>query len=300
MNTTQNLKTTFALIVTLISVTVFSQPQKIASRLSQYTIVSEVISLQNFGGDLSGVTYNYDTDTYFVIQNNVAIISEFTNDFKQILRRIQLKNTQDSDTEGIVYLGNGEFAISSESLNIATILTIKPKETVIDLNSLANKNVQRMYLPQAKKKNKGLEGICFTKTLGVGSGAFFAVQEDKPKRLFAWNRPTTKNHITNANLLGLKEPINIEKNYKHLLNDLSGCTFDDFSGNLILLSHESFRAVEFNAAGTMINKLELPRAADQYEGIAIGRDNELILASEPNIIVIMKSNLATSTTTAVK
>lgn len=300
MNTTQNLKTTFALIVTLISVTVFSQPQKITSRLSQYTVVSEVIPLQNFGGDLSGVTYNYDTDTYFVIQNNVAIITEFTNDFKQILRRIQLKNTQDSDTEGIVYLGNGEFAISSESLNIATILTIKPKETVIDLNSLANKNVQRMYLPQAKKKNKGLEGICFTKTLGVGSGAFFAVQEDKPKRLFAWNRPTTKNHITNANLLGLKEPINIEKNYKHLLNDLSGCTFDDLSGNLILLSHESFRAVEFNAAGTMINKLELPRAADQYEGIAIGRDNELILASEPNIIVIMKSNLATSTTTAVK
>ena len=303
MKMNQNLKTAaVVLIITLIiSVTGFSQTQKITSRLSQYSAASEVIQLQNFGGDLSGVTYNYDTDTYFVIQNNIAIITEFTNDFKKVLRRITLRNPQDNDTEDIVYLGNDEFAISGERLNLVTILTIKPNDTVIDLNSLANKNVQRMHLPpNAKKGNKGLEGLCFTKALGAGLGAFFAVQEDKPKRLFTWNRPATKNHITNANLLGLKEPINIEKDYKHLLSDLSGCTFDDLSGNLILLSHESSRAVEFNAEGVMVNKLELPRVAPQYEGITIGRDNELVLASEPNIIVIMKPTVASSPTTAVK
>lgn len=301
MNMNNKLKIALALITTLITMTGFAQTQKITSRLSQYSATSEVIQLQNFGGDLSGVTYNYDTDTYFVIQNNAAIITELTNDFKKVLRRITLKNPQDNDTEDIVYLGNSEFAISAEKVNVVTILTIKEKETVIDLNSLANKNVQRMYLPpQTKKGNKGLEGICFTKTLGAGQGAFFAVQEDKPKRLFTWNRPITKNHITNTNLLGLKEPINIEKHYRSLLNDLSGCTFDDLSGNLILLSHESSRAVEFNAQGAVVNKLELPSVAPQYEGITIGRDNELILASEPNIIVIMKSTAVSSPTTAVK
>ncbi len=298
MNMSRNIKITTVLITTFLSLNGFSQTQKIASRLSQYSAVSEVIHLENFGGDLSGVTYNYDTDTYFVIQDGVAIITELSNDFKKILRRITLKNSQDNDTEDIVYLGNTEFAITGEKMNLVTILTIKPNETVIDLNSLANKNVQRMYLPpQTHKNNKGLEGVCFTKTLG---GTFFAVQEDKPRRLFRWDRPTTKNHITNASLLGLKEPINIEKYYKHLLNDLSACTFDDLSGNLILLSHESSRAIEFNAQGTMVNKLELPRVAQQFEGITIGHNNELILASEPNIIVIMKSTTASSPTTAVK
>ncbi len=278
----------------------YAQTKKNVSRLQMYKNTSEIIELQNFGEDLSGVTYNYDTDTYFVIQNKTPVITELSKDFKKTLRRIELKNILDTDTEGIVYLGNNEFAISSEEKNLVTLLTIKSNEKMIDLNPVNNKNIQLMYLPKASKRNRGLEGVCFAKKTDSETNVLFAVQEDKPKHLFRWIRPATKNHITDSSQLQLKEPFSVEKNYKHLLNDLSDCTIDDLTGNIILLSHESSRAVELNSQGTMISQLELPAVATQYEGITIGPGNELILASEPNIIVIMKPTAETSTTTTVK
>ena len=296
----QKIQMTLVIGIILFSTHSYAQSKKNDSRLQMYKNTSEIIELQNFGEDLSGVTYNYDTDTYFVIQNKTAVITELSKDFKKTVRRIELKNIIDTDTEGIVYLGNNEFAISSEEKNLVTLLTIKPDEKMIDLNPTNNKNIQLMYLPEANKRNRGLEGVCFARKTDSQSNVLFAVQEDKPKRLFKWMRPATKDHITDSSQLQLKEPIDIEKIYKHLLNDLSDCTFDDLTGNIILLSHESSRAVEFNSAGALVSQLELPRTATQYEGITIGRGNELILASEPNIIVIMKPTAETSTTTTVK
>jgi hypothetical protein len=48
--------------------------------------------------------------------------------------------------------------------------------------------------------------------------------------------------------------------------------------------------MELDRAGNILASLNIPEVAKQYEGVTFGPDRELILASEPNTIVIMKKN----------
>jgi len=274
------------LILSLFSVFTQAQQENTATRLSQYKDVTKVIKLAEVPRNLSGITYNYDTDTYFLIQNKQALIYEYSNDFSKLLRKITLVNPADIDTEDIVYLGNNEFAISDEA-NYVTIFTLPSEITTLNLG-LENQDMQRMRLPRPGKGNKGMEGVCFTRS-EKEKGTFFSVQEDRPKRVFKWNRPESKNHITNESMLNWIEPYDVIKHLSNLMNDLSACTFDDQSGHLIVLSDESARAIELDQAGVPVKTLDLSRAAaGQYEGITIGSNNELILVSEPNVVVIME------------
>ena len=258
------------------------------STLANYSKVDEVIPLPEIGGNLSGITYNPDTNTYFLIQNNYGNLFEYDRSFKKPLRVIKLKNIKDDDTEGIVYLGNGRFALSTEE-NFIFIFTLAPGQTVVDMNT-KHADVQGFVLPSPRKSNKGLEGVCFTPSSQSGRGTFYAVQEQKPKRIFSFIWPNSDIDFKSARSFGLTEPFNTEALMKHSMSDLSDCTFDDSTNHLLILSHESSRLMELSRAGKVINTLNIPAVADQYEGVTFGPDRELVLVSEPNIVVIMKRN----------
>lgn len=281
------------LITKLTIISLFVAPQAFAggdsqSVLASYARVDEVIPLPEIGGNLSGITYNPDTNTYFLIQNKYGQIFEYDRSFKKPLRVIHMNNLHDDDTEGIFYLGKDRFALSSETNHIL-IFTIKPGQTTIDLNS-ARADVQDFTLPAPRKDNKGLEGVCYAPTSSSGRGTFYAVQEDKPKRVFSFNWPNTDADISSSSTLGLTELFNADSLLRFKMSDLSDCTFDKDSNHLFLLSHESSRVMEFSRTGEIIGSLDIPKSADQYEGIAFGPDQELILVSEPNTVVIMKKN----------
>lgn len=258
------------------------------STLANYTKVDEVIPLPDIGGNLSGITYNPDTNTYFLIQNNYGQLFEYDRGFKKPLRVINLKNLKDNDTEDIVYLGKGRYAVSTEE-NYIFIFSIAPGQTVVDMNSARN-DVQEFVLPSPKKDNKGLEGVCFTNRGKSGRGTFYAVQEQKPKRIFSFIWPSSDADFKSAKAFGLTEPFDTESIMKHRLSDLSGCTFDDSSNHLLVLSHESSRLMELSRTGKIINILNIPAVATQYEGVAFGPDRELVLVSEPSTLIIMKRN----------
>lgn len=255
-----------------------------ASVLADYGTVAEVIPLPDIGGNLSGITYNYDTGTYFLIQNGYGKLFEYDRNFKKPLRVINMTNLKDDDTEDIVYLGKGRYAISSEE-NYIFIFTINPNQTVVDMNP-SRPDVQMFTLPSPKKDNKGLEGVCFTRNSKDGRGVFFAVQEQKPKRIFAFNWPNSELDFTRN--FGLTEPFDTEALMKHKMSDLSGCTFDDSTNHLLVLSHESSRLMEIARTGHIINTLDIPPVAAQYEGVTFGPNRELMLVSEPSTLVIMK------------
>lgn len=258
------------------------------SLLKSYSRVDEVIPLPEIGGNLSGITYNPDTNTYFLIQNNYGQIFEYDRSFKKPLRVILMKNLRDDDTEGIFYLGKDRYALSSES-NHVLIFTIKPGQTTIDLNSV-RADVQDFTLPAPRKDNKGLEGVCYAPTSTSGRGTFYAVQEDKSKRVYTFNWPNSDADFSSSSAFGLTELFDADSALRFKMNDLSDCTFDTNSDHLFLLSHESSRVMEFNRAGQIIGSLDIPANADQYEGLTFGPDQELVLVSEPNTVVIMKKN----------
>lgn len=270
----------FIYIFTLSLLFIVPSQWSIASVLEHYDAPSTNVVLTEVRYNASGVTYNSDTQTYFVIQNNTGFIFEYDISFSKLLRKIQIFNLPDDDTEDIVYLGNQEFAIANES-NQIVIFKLVPGQTRLDLNASLS-SVQVLQLPKATKKNNGLEGVCY------GNNFFYAVQEMKPKKVYRFSRPKSQNDYANPISLGVREPFNTDAVMKHRLSDLSGCYVDPQSMNLLVVSHESSRIMEISSVGRIIQMLDLPRYPEQYEGITMGPDGEMVLLSEPNIISIFK------------
>ena len=276
----------FAILIVIIHLNAEAQQNQSGpqARLSQYSKVDKTINLPEIGGNLSGITYNYDTGTYFLIQNNYGQMFEYDRDFKR-LRVIKLINLEDDDTEGIVYLGKGQFAISSET-NKILIINVMAGQTTVDCKA-SRPDVQMFTLPSPSKDNKGLEGVCYSAFGGKGAGVFYAVQENKPKRVFKFDRPLSTADMKYRDL-GVMEPYAVDVIFKHRMSDLSDCVFDDSNAHLIVLSHESSRLMELEANSNIVKTLDLPTVAPQYEGVTIGPAGELVLVSEPNMVVIMK------------
>ena len=257
-----------------------------ASFLASYDKADNTVVLSAIGGNLSGITYNYDTDTYFLIQNNSGRIFEYDRSFSKPLRVITLKNLDDNDTEDIVYLGKDEYAISSEE-NRVLIIKITAGQTAVDADT-DRSDVQLFQLPGPRKDNKGLEGVCYTARSQTGRGTFFAVQEDKPKRIFKFTRPNNSVDVSSSWRMTYSEPFPVESMLKHRMSDLSACYVEDQTGHLLLLSHESSRIMEVDHRGHIYKMLDLPRNPDQFEGMTVGADQEIVLVSEPNVVVILK------------
>lgn len=262
--------TVFLATLLLFATNVFAQKSSIIQKV-----------LPDIAGNLSGITYNPDSDSYFLIQNNSGAIFEYKEDFEKPVRTIRMINLLDLDTEDIVYLGNNEYALSTES-NHVLIVKIDNSQTVLDANE-SRDDVQLMPLPRAEKKNKGLEGVCFSKKRNM----LFAVQEKKPIRIFEWPRPAHKADVPDSSKLGLKEPYDIGRLLKNIMSDLSACHYDDDKDQLLLLSHESSRVMYVNRQGQAVSTLDLPPVALQYEGMTLSKDGKLVLVSEPNIVVIL-------------
>jgi uncharacterized protein YjiK len=286
-NVVTNVSLFSILSFTIIGTNVFGMSRNLGE-LANYSKVDEVILLPEIGGNLSGITYNYDTGTYFMVQNNYGKLFEYDRSLKKQLRVIEMKNLKDDDTEGIFYLGRDRFAISSEDNHIH-IFTIRPGDTVIDLDS-AREDVQDLTLPPPSKSNQGIEGICHAPAKNGGRGTFYAVQEAKPKKVYYFDFPASDADVTSPKALGVKELFNADRTLFLKMGDLSDCTFDTESDHLFLLSHESSKVMEFSRTGEELGSLKLPNVAPQYEGITFGPDRELILVSEPNSVVIMKRN----------
>lgn len=255
--------------------------------------VDEVIPLTEITGNLSGITYNKDTQTYFLIRNNSGQIFEYDRTFSKALRIIKMINLKDKDTEDLVYLGQGRYAMSTEE-NFVFIFSIAKGQTQVDLDS-SRADVQEFRLPPPKKDNKGLEGVCFTPQSPSQSpqdrGTFYAVQEQRPKVLYAFGWPRSEADFASPRSFNLKEPFDTNALMKHRLSDLSACTVDPRTKNLLILSDESSRLMVLSPLGQILKILDLPTVAPQYEGVTFGENQELILVSEPNIVVILKNPL---------
>ena len=103
----------------------------------------------------SGVTYQPETDTFYIVSNTSHVAHEFSSDFATRLRTISLDNGP-TDTEDIAYLGNDRFAIVVED-NEVYVVTIAPGAVTADLGAA---DVER-YIPSSPPAtvNVGFEGV---------------------------------------------------------------------------------------------------------------------------------------------
>jgi hypothetical protein len=180
------------------------------------------------------------------------------------------------DTEGVAYLGNGQFALVEERQRQINRFTYAAGAT------LTRAQVQSVKLGTTIG-NTGLEGIAFDPF----SGGFVAVKELQPLGVFQTTldfaagtasngSPTTENaaNLFDPASLGVTDLADAFS-----LSSLPAAVSGADAGNLLLLSQESARVVEANRAGAVQSALSIGVEVGT-EGVTMDHAGRLYLVNE--------------------
>jgi uncharacterized protein YjiK len=239
--------------------------------------------------EVSGVTYNWDTNTLFVVGDGGTSVVQVTKtgelvDSMTLAQGSSPQGTEFYDPEGITYVGNGQFVMVEERDRQAVLFSYIPGAT---LTRAAAKTVDLgTFAP-----NIGLEGLSYDPQ----TNGFIFVKEALPQGVFQTNidfeagtatngSPTTENSIdlfdpALANLLDLADV--------YALSNLPALSEPEAS-HLLLLSQESGRVVNVDRQGVVSSAVTivsdpgnpLSVASQQHEGLAMDDEGLLYVVSE--------------------
>jgi uncharacterized protein YjiK len=239
--------------------------------------------------EVSGVTYNWDTDTLFVVGDMGTSVVQVSKtgqliDSMTLAQGTSPQGTDFFDPEGITYIGSGQFVMTEERDRQVVRFTYAPGTT---LNRSGAQTVKLgTFVP-----NIGLEGLTFDPT----TNGFIIVKEIDPLGIFqtgidftagtATNGSATTENSTNlfnpalAGLLDFADVFALSN-----LRSLSGAD----SSRLLLLSHESGKVLNISRTGVIANALTivsdpgnpLSVPAQQHEGLTMDGNGILYIVSE--------------------
>lgn len=227
--------------------------------------------------NLSGITYNENTDTLFAITNSPRDIYELTEE-GNFLRKIKLHGF--ADTEDIVYIKDNMFAILDEELSAFFIVNIFP-----DTMFLSPENsIKKFSLDVRNFENFGLEGITYDRL----EDKFYVVNERNPKKLFSIKGlfGTTSNEIK------VKDEILENNDY---LSDFSAVHFDDKERKLYILSEESLLLGRLNHKNDFdkyfdLKSNKISSKMTNSEGITTDMEGNIYIVGEPNHFLSIKKD----------
>ncbi len=241
--------------------------------VQDYYLAGEPQTLPCVTQNLSGITYNKDTGTLFVITNGPTQIHEINTD-GECLRKIELNGFE--DTEGIVYLCDGFFAILEERKRAIDIIHIQPETARIDVDNI----YKSLSISLANKDNKGFEGIAYNSEKSL----FYIVKEKPPLQLLKVEGLLNKDRI---NISAQQQIIRFDL----FMDDFSGLHFDSRTRHLLFLSDESKMVAEVSLKGEQVSFMDLEKGFSglnidipQAEGITMDDKRNIYVVSEPNMI----------------
>lgn len=240
--------------------------------------------------EVSAVTYNWDTDTLFVVGDGGTSVVQVSKtgaliDSMTLSPGDSPQGTDFYDPEGLSYVGNGKFVMSEERDRQIVLFTYAADTT---LTRSAAQTVKLGTFVQ----NIGIEGLSWDPL----TNGYICVKETLPQGIFqtgidfdagtATNgSPTTENstNLYNPALAGLADFADV-----FALSNLPALNgLPDFD-NLLVLSQESGKILNIDRAGNISssvtivsdpgNPLSVP--AQQHEGLTMDRDGILYVVSE--------------------
>jgi uncharacterized protein YjiK len=240
--------------------------------------------------EASGVTYNWDTNTLFVVADGGTSVVQITKT-GQLIDSMTLspggspQGTDFYDPEGISYVGNGKFVMSEERDRQIVLFTYAAGTT------LTRSGAQTVKLGTFVQ-NIGIEGVSWDPL----TSGYVCVKETLPQGIFqtgidfdagtATNgSPSTVNSINlfNPALVNLADFADV-----FALSNLPSLSGQPDFDHLLVLSQESGKIVNVNRSGNISNSLTivsdpgnpLSVAAQQHEGLTMDRDGILYVVSE--------------------
>lgn len=250
-------------------------------KLDGYQVIQDGISISGLTDDISGLTYNMETNTLFSVLNKEPVLVELSLDGK-VLRKIRISGVD--DMEGITHIKGSLYVIADERNSRLILIELKNGINTIDASK-----ARQISLGIDDSGNKNFEGISWDQS----ENRLLVTKEKNPLRIlaiegFVNTQPTSipDLHISQV----IHSPSSIGK-----LRDFSSITFHDATGHYVLLSDESRMAVEYDQEGRPVSALALWKGfhglknnIPQAEGIAIGPDRRIYIVSEPNLFYVFK------------
>ena len=268
----------------------------------------------------SGVAYNWDTDTLFVIGDGGQSITQVTktgvlvNTMTLPLNAAKTRGVEFDDPEGITYIGGGQFVFTEERDRQAVKFTYVPGTT------LARAATQTMKLGTTIG-NIGLEGICYDPQ----TSGFLFTKESGPLGIFQTTidfntlPPSASNGSpTTVNSTNLFDPAlagTLDMSDVFAFSNIPSMTGQPQAGNLLIISQESAKIVNIDRTGN-VSPNSLTLVADPgnitiqdqtHEGIVMDPTGLLYVVSEngggtsafPQVWVFQTTNAVNQAPTAV-
>lgn len=242
------------------------------------------------GQEASGVTYNWDTDTLFIVGDGGSSVTQVTKT-GSLVNTMTLppggssQGTEFFDTEGITYIGGGQFVMTEERDRQAVQFTYVSGGT---LQRSAAKTVKL----GTTIGNVGLEGV----TYDPQTNGYIFVKELDPEGIFqttidfdagtASNGSSTSVNSTNLftpSLASLEDMSDV-----FAFSNLPGMTGQTQESYLLILSQESGMVRLVDRSGTVYSTMTLVADAGNplsiqnqtHEGITMDRDGNIYIVSE--------------------
>jgi hypothetical protein len=246
--------------------------------LAGYELVATHALPSVTASEASAVTWNWDTNTLFVLGDEGDYLVEVDKQGRQ-LGVMNLFGFD--DTEGLTYAGNGKFVITEERLQDAYLITYQ-----------AGTAVGRSTLPSVSVGptvgNVGIEGVSYDPL----TGRFLMVKEKTPQALydigldFATGTASVTELVPPANLFAtLFGTLDLsEVQVLTTVPSLRGTADQD---NLLIYSQESARLLEVSRSGQTLSQFDFRAIADDAEGVTIDGDGVIYVVGEtPSLYVL--------------
>ncbi|HYW73231.1 MAG TPA: SdiA-regulated domain-containing protein [Pyrinomonadaceae bacterium] len=244
--------------------------------------------------EASAVTYDWDTDTLFVVGDGGTSVVQVTKN-GQLIDSMTLapgpspQGTDFFDTEGVTYVGAGKFVIMEERYRQANLFTY------VAGGVLHKTDAQTVKLGTTIG-NIGLEGASYDPLTTGATPGFIFVKEKDPQSIFQSNIDFTAGTATNgspsatsstdlfnpalANLADFSDVFALSN-----IPSLNGHA--DFS-HLLVISQESGQIINIDRSGNVSSTLTIVSdpgnplsVADQTnEGVTMDRDGNLYVVNE--------------------
>ena len=241
--------------------------------------------------EASGVTYNWDTDTLFVVGDGGRSVTQVSTTGVLIdtmsldLKAGAPQGTEFYDLEGITYIGGGQFVFSEERNRQIVKFTYAAGTTLTRANS------QTVDLGTFDD-NTGTEGLSYDPM----TGGFVCLKEKSPIGVFQTNvdfpagtatngSPTTVNstNLFDTTLLGMSDTADV-----FAMSNLPGFTGKPQQENLLVVGQENARIVNISRSGVIHSTLNiasdpgnpLSSADQQHEGITMDRSGNIYIVNE--------------------
>ncbi len=240
--------------------------------------------------EVSAVTYNWDTQTLFVVGDGSTSIVQVTTT-GQLINSMTLapgsspQGTDFYDTEGLTYIGNGQFVLSEERDRQAVLFTYVAGTT------LTRSATQTVKLGTTVG-NIGNEGISYDPM----TSGYVVVKETQPQGVFQtginFNTGTATNGSpTTVNPTNLFDPALtnlLDFADVFALSNLPSLTAQSDYSHLLILSQESGKIINIDRSGNIFSSLTIvsdpgnPLSVpdQQHEGLTMDRNGVLYVVSE--------------------